>query len=558
MKSIHTKFTLVMLIALTVCTFIIGGISLSTAQQVIDKDVVQLMSFLCGKEAQGLNNILGRIEQSVDILADHAMKELDNVEDLTNDRAYLNEYTKKMNGLASTIVDKSAGAYSIYMRFNPELCPPTSGFFKLINMETGEFENLPPVDISAYDSNDIEHVGWYYIPMREGKATWLEPYHSKNMDIDLISYVVPMYKDNVMVGVVGIDIYYTFIKQTIDDISLFYNGYAYLTDEKLSTIYDKKNEIKVADDYWESHAVERNLEEDGQDILYGYNGEEEEYRVTFSELENGMHLAISAPLKEIEQANYQLLSKILGSSLVIAFVFWLITSYTSETIIRPLKKLTKAAKEIADGNLQVNLECKTKDEVGVLAKSLQETTNQLNKRIEYINSLAYTDKLTNTKNNTSYLYEVAHIKEQLKKGKMNLALFIIDVNGLKKVNDEYGHQYGNQLLTETSSILIDVFGYDNVYRIGGDEFCVILKDTNEAFCQILMEKLNQELAEHEGEIYISAAVGYGLYDAAIDTDYDSLFKRMDEEMYHKKSEMKKLGATSKVNKQEYNEKKDEE
>jgi len=50
MKSIQTKFILVMLVALSVCTLTIGGISLSTAKQSIDKDAVQLMSFLCGKQ----------------------------------------------------------------------------------------------------------------------------------------------------------------------------------------------------------------------------------------------------------------------------------------------------------------------------------------------------------------------------------------------------------------------------------------------------------------------------------------------------------------------------
>ena len=81
----------------------------------------------------------------------------------------------------------------------------------------------------------------------------------------------------------------------------------------------------------------------------------------------------------------------------------------ADTIIRPLKRLTQAANEIANGNLQINLDYNSKDEVGVLARSFEETTKQLNKRIEYINSLADTDKLTNSKNNI-----VLFLKIQLK------------------------------------------------------------------------------------------------------------------------------------------------
>ena len=120
-------------------------------------------------------------------------------------------------------------------------------------------------------------------------------------------------------------------------------------------MHNKKNEIKVASDYWESLTVARDLEENGVDTLYGYYGENEEYRVAFS-------------------------------------------------------------------------------------------------------------------NNTSYLYEVAHIKESLTKGPMNFALFLVDINGLKKVNDVYGHQFGNKLIVETTNILVQVFGHDNVYRIGGDVY----------------------------------------------------------------------------------------
>ena len=263
--------------------------------------------------------------------------------------------------------------------------------------------------------------------------------------------------------------------------------------------------------------VARDLEENGVDTLYGYYGEKEEYRVAFSKLDNGMQLAICAPLSEIEYINRQLLYKILDSSIVIAFVFWIISFYMANKIIRSLKRLTQAAKEIAKGNLQINLEYNSKDEVGVLARSFEETTKQLNQRIEYINSLAYTDKLTNSKNNTSYLYEVNHIKEILAKEPINFALFLVDINGLKRVNDVYGHQFGNKLIVETSSILIQVFGHDNVYRIGGDEFSVIFKDTNEEFCQTLVERFHKEIAKHNQEIKISVAIGFGIYDTAIDT-----------------------------------------
>ena len=96
------------------------------------------------------------------------------------------------------------------------------------------------------------------------------------------------------------------------------------------------------------------------------------------------------------------------------------------------------------------------------------------------------------------------------------------------------------------NILVQVFGHDNVYRIGGDEFSVILKNTTEEFCQTLVERFYKEIAEKTQDIKISVAMGFGNYDSAIDESYESFFKRIDEEMYHNKKKMKALGETSDV------------
>ena len=547
LNSIHNKYTTVMTLALIICTLFIGGIGITTTQEVIDRDSVQLMSFLCAKEAQEINDTLGRIEQSVNIFAVHAINELESVDRLLNDKEYQDSYSHKMVELADTIATETEGATTIFLKFDPAINISNPGFFRIKNTETGIFEYYNTTNLTSYNSESIKAFGWIYDQKKEGKPVWIEPYYNDNIGVELISYVVPIYKDNVMIGFVGIDIDYQIIKNKVDSLSLYYTGYAYLVDNEFKTIYDKtQSNSQVSHTYQEALTVKRDLEENGADTLYSYELDGDEYRVAFAELDNSMKLAVTASLDEIDAVKRQLQVKIIISAIVITFIFWVVSWLMAIPVIRPLKALDKAAKEIANGNLDVQLSYDTNDEVGTLSRSLQETVNQLKKRIEYINSLAYTDKLTGTKNNTSYLYELTNIKDNLNTKLNNLAVFVIDLNGLKHINDKHGHNVGNKLIISASTSLIKVFGEEHVYRVGGDEFIVLLDNASHDICKMLEEKFTKRLSTSSDELFVSAAIGYVIYNPELDSDYEGPFARADENMYKKKLEMKEAGEISKL------------
>ena len=83
---------------------------------------------------------------------------------------------------------------AFYYRINPELRDSVSGFF--FTGYDGNFSKVPNTNLNEFNEDDIEHVGWYYIPKNNGKATWLMPYKNLNVDIYMISYVVPIYFEN--------------------------------------------------------------------------------------------------------------------------------------------------------------------------------------------------------------------------------------------------------------------------------------------------------------------------------------------------------------------------
>ena len=274
------------------------------------------------------------------------------------------------------------------------------------------------------------------------------------------------------------------------------------------------------------------------DALYEYTVNGVKKRVAFRELENGMYLAVTAPASEIDSTKNRLVVQIAGMSLLIIIIFLMIARGMAKSIVRPLKELNEAAKKIANGNLDVSFDCKSKDEVGMLSESLMETARQLKIRIDYINNLAFVDKLTNVKNNTAYLRDVVKLNERMQKEECNYSVFVVDVNGLKEINDTYGHDYGNRLIIGTAQAIVRVFGYENSYRIGGDEFAVIMYDTQGRSCSLLIQNFEGYLINPINDMMISAAIGVATYHKETDSTFENVFKRADGEMYKRKIQMK--------------------
>ena len=547
MKSIQSKIIILTIIGIVFSSTIIGGLGLLNFQQVIDDDSVKIVNLTCNEKAEELNNILRRIEQSVEILSVYAIDNLTDVGKLATDQEYLEQYTKKLDELGLTIANETSGAVAVYARFNPNISNPKAGFFKVLNTESGQFEDFELTDFTQYRPGDVEHVGWYYIPVNQGKAVWMQPYYNKNIDVYMISYVIPIYKDSKTVGVVGMDIDFNYITAKSDSIQIYDTGYAFLTDEDFRVVYSKEEKKgTLIQELSQSLAEADDKSLTRVDTLYKYTANGVKRKVAFQKLENGMVLAVTAPVSEIDRNKYSLVWKILVIEIFMALLFLFLAWVISATIVKPLRELNVAAKEIANGNLDIELTCKSKDEVGTLSESLRQTAYQLKTRIDYINNLAYLDKLTGVRNNTAYLQKVSQIKEKMLEGNCQFAIFVVDVNGLKFINDNYGHDQGNTLIITASEVLSEVFGEDHVYRIGGDEFTVLLEEEDIGSFQEWETRFREKLQCQDGKIRLSAAIGGAVYDADKDDVYENVFQRADGRMYEQKTQMKQRGENSTV------------
>lgn len=205
---------------------------------------------------------------------------------------------------------------------------------------------------------------------------------------------------------------------------------------------------------------------------------------------------------------------------------------------------------------------KSHDELEDLAESMKQlendvytTINELkesNKQLvetqqvaTEMTELANKDGLTGVRNKVSYDAEVKKIDKNIKeKIPFRLGIAMIDLNYLKIINDEYGHRSGDAALIKLSNLICTIFAHSPVYRIGGDEFVVLLRNIDFDRADILIAEFNAKIEGLSKDEYllpaerISAAIGYSIYNPETDNSVDDIFKRADQAMYQRKHEMK--------------------
>ena len=156
--------------------------------------------------------------------------------------------------------------------------------------------------------------------------------------------------------------------------------------------------------------------------------------------------------------------------------------------------------------------------------------------------MANRDALTNVKNKRAYAQAEAELDRQIenawKFGQPKFAVVVCDLNGLKQINDTRGHKAGDDFIRAACSIICNVFKHSPVFRIGGDEFAVLLNGADHDQRQKLMAKLIQELEKNKANGIRPVAVGISEFNPTDDIRVQDVFERADKLMYADKVKCK--------------------
>ena len=170
--------------------------------------------------------------------------------------------------------------------------------------------------------------------------------------------------------------------------------------------------------------------------------------------------------------------------------------------------------------------------------------------IEEISETAYKDALTGVGSKTAFNNAMDKLQEDVSKRSFFCFGFImIDINNLKYVNDTYGHELGDSYIKGCCAIVCKIFKHSPVFRIGGDEFVVMLQDMDyDARIELVDDMEKEFTSSYKNENLqpysrYSASFGMAIYDPLLDKSVEEVLKRADQRMYEYKKEFKRINGS---------------
>lgn len=313
----------------------------------------------------------------MDTLSEVAMSNFD-YDSFRQSKDYADTYTETVQQAVLDFANHTNGAVTVYLRYNPNYSNPTSGVFAQRQSVDSELQCLTPTDFSMYDESDVEHVGWYYLPVQAKEAIWMSPYMNENINIYMISYVVPLFaEDGTSIGIVGMDIDFSQITDLVDETKVYQSGYAFLTDASAAVMYHKNADegTKLSDlDSSLSKSADFIGDDGNQGKTMDYSYKNVNKKFAFYNLDNGMKLVLTAPVSEIYAEAYGL-AKLIIIAMIVAFVLSAVIGVIIGTgMTRPIRQLTAVIEQTAELDFRPTKEGgklrKQKDEIGNMATKI--------------------------------------------------------------------------------------------------------------------------------------------------------------------------------------------
>ena len=534
MHSLRTKITLITICIIAMSVAIVTAVSVHFIRRSESLESNQLLLLLCETGERNLDYYFNSVQKSVEKVEHFAEKDLDGI-DALEDEAFA-AHVERVAAFFDETANKTNGVLTYYYRIDPAASDTVKGFW-YVNMDGEGFVEHVPTDITLYDTQDTSRLVWFTVPKHEGKAIWLPPYITDNLDVRVMSYNVPIYWRGHFIGVAGIELDYSDMAEQVDSIRLYQNGYAFLNDDEGNLFYHPRYDVASLSEEELPKLPEGAL---SNLTFLQYNFEGQERIAAWLPLSNGMRLNVSVPVSETQGDWQRLLREILTAAALVLLASSAVVLVGAERIMKPLEDLTRAAEQADAGNYDFALTYEKDDEIGRLTKTFQRMGAHMREHISDLSRQAYTDALTSVKNKGAFSKALDAMQQKIDKGeKPEFAAAVFDCDNLKLINDRWGHDKGDTYLKTACRLICRVWQHSPVFRIGGDEFAVLMQGGDYDAREALAEQFKREAetinakAEHVWE-QVHVAMGIADYEPQNDPAVIDTIRRADKAMYANK------------------------
>lgn len=445
--------------------------------------------------------------------------------------------------------------------------------------------NVYPSDIVMKNYNFYYEADEKHNPNKDVVMTdiYLDPAQKGWM----LSAIVPIYNKNKLEGVTGIDITLEKFIDNFLDMNLPYNGktfvmnndgkiiamskeiekildikelekYVYKEDEKIEKTINKSEEYNLLDykdkqiaDIFKNIVKDENysnkivINDKSYLLITNKMKKTSWYIISFIEEKN-----ISKELKNLEE-QYKTLGYIIIFIIFISYtIFFFFLQFKARSFVKqinePLLKIIEFTKNVGKTKQIKTLESSDIFEIDELNNNFNNLMLELDKRTNHLvieeTKRIYHEKLANIDHltgayNRRYLNDFSNdYLKIIKREKKDLSLLIVDLDDFKNINDIFGHEVGDKVLIKLVEIIKKTIREnDLVVRFGGDEFIVLLPNTNVLNTRIVANKIIEEINEYNKKVQYNFSVSIGIsYYQVGDNSIDDLISKADKSLYEAK------------------------
>ncbi|WP_081674346.1 hybrid sensor histidine kinase/response regulator [Butyrivibrio sp. VCD2006] len=439
MRSIRTKIMLLTMCAIVIAVSIVTVIAVVSIDRLGNNSADEMLYLLCETGQKNLNTYFDSAEESVTKLSKVTEDDLKKT-----GSEELAEHVERMRSAFDKIMYRSNAVLTYYYRIDPAVSKKIKGFW-YTNLDGEGFRENEVTDITLYDTNDTSELQWLTIPKATGNPVWISPYITESIDVRVISYNVPIYWNDEFIGVIGAEIDYSLMSTEVKHITLYDNGYAFITDNDGNLIYHPYIDATILTDMSRPDVPPEVMTENSH---YRYIADGQEKMGVWLPLDNGMRLHVSVPTSEVNETWKKMVGNILVTSVLLLLVLSVIISRYALRLTKPLNELTKATEQVNRGDYNIKLSYDKDDEVGILTKTF---TNLVNNLQNEIHALAESELANKAK--SSFLSNMSH----------EIRTPITTVLGMNEI-----------ISRETTDD--NILGYCNNIRVAGNNLLGIIND----------------------------------------------------------------------------------
>ncbi|MFP4016981.1 MAG: HD domain-containing phosphohydrolase [Halanaerobiales bacterium] len=424
----------------------------------------------------------------------------------------------------STLSNSTGYLWEIVQKFNSNI------WYVYIGTESGDIYVYP--EWEPPEGYDPRVRPWYQSAIKkEGKISWSEPYQEYITNKMVVSSSITISESDRIIGVLSIDTSLEKVNNIINNMNFGENSYSILIDNNGYLISHPDSSMIGSNIRNESWYSELTFEEKGVHMTQ-LNGVD-----TFISYiivpETGWKLLAFIPRESIDEVIKPLRNRAISIAIIGILITVIISYLISDWFTRKIGGLIRAMDEVENGNL-------LKIDNYIICKEFIDISEKFNIMIDRIKGtedrlrhFSFYDTLTEVYNRNYFEEKILELENEHLE---NAGVMVFDVDGLKLINDSFGHDKGDQLLINIVNIIQECIPENSLlFRTGGDEFTLVLLETDKQELESIFKKVKNMAGDYQGfnNIPLSVSMGYSITSKEVDSISEA-YLDADNHMYREK------------------------